>query len=108
MSLDVYRNMLNEEIDRKNRALKAFEMDITNNSRMPIYIKKVKGNNYIYINDGRKGKFHYRLLGSEKSFSKQELNKLIENSKKYSENINSINEIKEDIEKLKRMVRILG
>lgn len=107
MSLDVYKNMLNEELERKHRALKAFELDNKNNSRMPIYIKKVKGNNYIYINDGKKGDFHYKLLGNEKSFSKEELNKLLDNSKKYIENINSINEINEDIEKLQRMVRIL-
>lgn len=108
MSLDVYKNMLNEEIDRKRRALKAFEMDNKNNSRIPVYVKKIKGNNYIYINDGKKGKFHYKLLGNEKSFSKDELNKLLDNSKKYNENINNINEINDDIEKLQRMVKILG
>lgn len=107
MGLNVYKNMLNEELERKRRALKAFEMDIKNNSRIPVYIKKIKGNNYIYINDGKKGQFHYKLLGSEKSFSKKELNKLLDNSKKYNNDINSINEINDDIKKLQKMVKIL-
>lgn len=108
MSLDVYKNMLNEEIDRKKRALRAFEMDIVNNDRKPIYIKKVKDNIYVYVNDGEKGSFHYKLLGNKNSFSKDEFSKLEANSNKYNENIKSINEIKEDIVKLERMVKILG
>lgn len=108
MSLNVYKNMLNEEIDRKRRALKAFELDIINNDRKPIYIKKVKDNVYVYINDGEKGNFHYKLLGNKNSFSKSEYDKLKINSDKYNENIKSINEIKEDINKLERMVKILG
>ena len=35
MGLDVYKNMLQEEIDRKRRALKAFELDNINNDRKP-------------------------------------------------------------------------
>lgn len=108
MSLDVYKDMLNEEMERKHKALKAFEMDIRSNSRFPIYIKKVKGNNYIYINDGKNGKFHYKLLGSERSFSKDELDRLIANSKKYEEDVSGINEIYQDIDKLEKILRILG
>lgn len=108
MGLDIYKNMLNEELDRKRRALKAFELDNINNDRKPIYIKKVKDNYYIYINDGDKGNFHYKLLGNKKSFSKSDLEKLEFNSNKYNENIRSINEIKDDISKLERMVRVLG
>ena len=108
MGLDVYKNMLNEELDRKRRALKAFELDNVNNDRKPIYIKKVKDNYYIYINDGEKGNFHYKLLGNKKSFSKTELARLEFNSKKYNENNKSINDIKDDISKLERMIKILG
>ena len=108
MGLDVYKNMLNEELDRKRRALKAFELDNINNDRKPIYIKKVKDNYYIYINDGIKGNFHYKLLVNKKSFSKSELKRLEFNSNKYSENIKNINEIKDDISKLERMVKVLG
>ncbi len=108
MGLDVYKNMLQEEIDRKRRAWKAFELDNINNDRKPIYIKKVKDNYYIYINDGKKGEFHYKLLGNKKSFSKSEFEKLEFNSNKYIENIKSINEIKDDISKLERMVKVLG
>ena len=108
MGLDIYKNMLYEELDRKRRALKAFELDNANNGRKPIYIKKVKDNYYVYINDGVKGNFHYKLLGNKKSFSKSEFKKLEFNSNKYSENIKSINEIKDDISKLERMVKILG
>jgi len=108
MALDVYKDILYEEIDRKKRALRAFELDNKNNKRKPIYIKKVKNNIYIYINDGVKGEFHYKLLGNKKSFSKEEYDKLIFDSKKYNENIKSINEINDDISKLERMVKILG
>ena len=107
MGLDVYKNMLNEEIVRKKRALRAFEMDIVNNNRKPIYIKKIKENIYVYINDGNKGSFHYKLLGNKNSFSKDEFSKLEFNSNKYNEDIRNINEIKEDIKKLERMVKIL-
>ena len=108
MGLDVYKNMLNEELNRKRKALNAFELDIINNDRKPIYTKRVKNNYYIYINDGSKGNFHYKLLGNKKSFSKAELAKLEFNSKKYDENNKSINDIKDDISKLERMIKILG
>lgn len=107
MGLEVYKNMLIEELDRKRRALKAFELDNINNDRKPIYIKKIKDNYYIYINDGNKGNFHYKLLGNKKSFSKSELERLEFNSNKYNENQKSINEIKNDINKLERMVKVL-
>lgn len=108
MGLNAYKDMLNEEIDRKRRALKAFELDIVNNNRKPIYVKKVKNNYYIYINDGKKGNFHYKLLGNRKSFSDKDYENLQFNSKKYNENIRNINEIKDDIQKLERMVKIIG
>ena len=108
MSLDVYKNMLSEEIDRKKRAKKSFLNDISVNKRMPIYFKRIKGKEYIYINDGKKGNFHYKLLGNINSFSKDELSKLKFNAEKYKDNINKINEINEDIEKLERIVGIIG
>lgn len=107
MSLDIYKNMLMEEIDRKKRALKAFNLDTIKNQRKQIYFKKIKGNTYIYINDGTSGNFHYKLLGNINSFSASQLQKLKNNSNKYIENQNSINEIKQDLIKLERMVKIL-
>lgn len=108
MALDIYKNMIIEEIDRKKRALRAFEKDIVNNDRKPIYIKNVKNNKYVYINDGKKGEFHYKLLGNVNSFSDDEFNRLNSNSKKYNENIKNINEIKEDIIKLEKMLKVLN
>ena len=67
MGLDVYKNMLNEELNRKRRALKAFKLYNVGNDRKPIYIKKVKDNYYVYINDGNKENFHYKLLGNKKN-----------------------------------------
>lgn len=108
MSLDVYKNMLLEEIDRKQRALVGFNNDIVENKRMPIYLKKIQGRDYVYINDGIKGDFHYKLLGNVNSFSKEEMEKLRFNSNKYQDNLNKIKEIKDDLVKLKRMVNIIG
>lgn len=107
MGLDVYKNMLLEEIDRKQRALVGFNDDIVKNQRMPIYIKNIKGREYIYINDGKKGNFHYKLLGNVNSFSKNEIEKLKSNSNKYMDNLNKIKEIENDLNKLKRMVSII-
>ena len=105
MSLDVYRDMLLEEIDRKKRALSAFNND--NKDKFPVYFKNVKGSKYLYINDGKKGEFHYKLIGNINSFSKPELDKLLKNSDKYYMNLNSICEIRDDLLKLERMVKIL-
>ena len=108
MSLDNYRYMIKEEIDRKKRALKGFKDDIKNNNRKPIYFKVIKGKQYIYINDGQKGNFHYKLLGSVDSFSKKELEDLKFNSEKYKDNLIRIKDIKEDLSKLEKIAKIIN
>ena len=108
MGLENYKYMIEEEIDRKKRALKGFKDDIKNNNRKPIYFKVIKGKQYIYINDGKKGDFHYKLLGRADSFSKKELEELRFNSDKYKDNLIRIKNIKEDLFKLEKISKILN
>ena len=108
MGLENYKYMIEEEIDRKKRALKGFKDDIKNNNRKPIYFKVIKGKQYIYINDGQKGNFHYKLLGSVDSFSKKELEDLKFNSDKNKDNLIRIKNIKKDLFKLEKISKILN
>ena len=50
MSLDILEEVINEEFERKQRALKSFDNvldDILYCSN--IYVKKIKGNDYLYV-----------------------------------------------------------
>ena len=107
MGLENYKYMIEEEIDRKKRALSGFYDDIVKNNRKPIYIKKINNNDYIYINDGKRSNFHYKLLGNINSFSIEEVKELKFNSEKYKDNLIRIKNIKEDLLKLERIVKIL-
>jgi len=108
MALDQYKTIISKELNKKKEQLHDLEMDSFDLDRRAIYIKKIKGNNYIYVNDGRKGEFHYKLLGNENSFSKSELKKLISNSEKFKQDAAVMNELKSDIDKLERILKILG
>ena len=108
MGLEIIKSMLEEELDRKKRAVDSFNNELKNPELKKIYIKNVNGNSYFYENDNEGGKFHYKMIGSIKEMSESEKDRLMENSQRYENNINSIRSLNDDISKLERMVKIIG
>ena len=108
MGLEIIKSMLEEELDRKIRAVDSFNNEMKNPELKKIYVKNVNGNSYLYENDNEDGKFHYKMIGSIKDLSENEANRLLENSRRYDSNKNSIRSLNDDIAKLERMVKIIG
>lgn len=108
MGLEIIKSMLEEELDRKKRAVDSFNNEMKNQELKKVYVKNINGNSYLYENDNEDGKFHYKLIGNVKDLSENEANRLLENSQRYDNNRNSIKSLNDDISKLERMVKIIG
>ena len=108
MALDIIKSMLEEELERKRRAVDSFNNEMKNPELKKVYVKNVNGNSYFYENDNEDGKFHYKMIGSIKEMPENEASRLLENSRRYENNKNSIRSLNDDISKLERMVKIIG
>ena len=110
MSLEILKDVLIEELDRKHRAIRSFENVLNGISYCSkIYVKEINGNDYAYVKyrDNSSSKPKERCMGNYQKISKDVIEEIESQSQQWVMFNKQHKEVREDIAKLERMMKII-
>lgn len=108
MALTIIKGQLEEELNRKKRAINAFSKEIEQSQIIgQLQTKKIKQNYYFYVLKNINGKKKLSYVGSVDKVKKSTLNEINDSFNRYQKLRKTLLELKEDEKKLERVVKIL-
>lgn len=108
MSLDIIKAQLEEELDRKKRALSAFQDRYDKNSiRGSVLVKKIRNTFYYYVRTNDKGTIKTTYIGKVNEVPKESIEQIQKEVDLYKHDKKVIKELNEDISKLEKVIKIL-
>lgn len=110
MSLEILKEVIIEEFERKQRALKSFNNVLNDISYCSnIYIKNIKGNDYLYVKYRKdcNQKPKETLIGNAEKVEESKLEEIKNQSKMWYQYQKQAKEVKQDISKLERIMKLI-
>ncbi|MCD7949213.1 MAG: hypothetical protein LUG12_02980 [Erysipelotrichaceae bacterium] len=110
MALDMLKDVLIEELDRKHKAYNAFQANLDNLSYCgKLQIKVIHGNEYGYIKYRQNKNSEPKIIciGILKKINPQKLEEIKEESNNWFRLIRYQKEVMDDANKLEKMIKIL-
>ena len=110
MSLEILKDVLVEELDRKHRAMRSFENVLNGISYCSkIYVKVIHGKDYAYVKvrDNSSSKPKERCIGNYEKISENLIQEIENQSQQWIMFNKQHKEVREDIVKLERMMKII-